>query len=92
MVEAVERRYAGERLVLVSHQAVMMLGRYVLENLTEKEILEIDAQERIPNTGVVRYRYVDGVPHLERINDTTHLDHDADAPVTKEPDADAVSR
>ncbi|MBA2768006.1 MAG: histidine phosphatase family protein [Sporichthyaceae bacterium] len=90
VVDAVERRYVGERLLLVTHQAVMMVARYVLENLTEQEILDLDAGERIANTGVIRYRYVDGVPSLESFNDTSHLDV-ADAPMTEEPDATAVS-
>lgn len=86
VVDTVERRFAGERLLFVTHQAVMMVARYVLENLTEQEVLDIDHRERIANTGVIRYRYVDGAPQLEDVNDTGHLDV-GDAPVTKEPDA-----
>ena len=91
VVDASERRYAGERLLVVTHQAVMMVARYVLENLSEKEILDIDSAERIANTGLVRYDYQDGVPRLVAFNDTTHLD-ERDAPVTEETDATAVSR
>jgi broad specificity phosphatase PhoE len=92
VLEAAERRYAGERLLVVSHQAVLMLARYVLENLTEQEVLDIDAEHRIANTAVIRYRYEAGVPRLEDFNDTSHLDHDRSAPVTEEPDAASVSR
>jgi broad specificity phosphatase PhoE len=91
VVDAVERRYVGERLVLVTHQAVMMLARYVLENLSEAQILDLDATEQIANTGVVRYTYVDGAPVLKLANDTSHLD-EVSTPVTEEPDATAVSR
>lgn len=91
VVEAVEGRYVGERLLLVTHQAVMMLARYVLENLTEREVLNIDAELRIANTGIIRYDYVDGVPRLSDVNDTGHLAQ-RDAPVTEEADATAVSR
>lgn len=90
VVDTVERKYAGERVLMVTHQAVMMLARYILENLTEREILEIDAGERISNTGLVRYRYDDGVPVLEAFDDVSHLD-DRKPPVTEEPDATAVS-
>lgn len=91
VLETVERRYAGQRLVVVSHQAVIMLARYVLENLTEAQILEVDARERLANTGLVAYRYVDGVPQPDVVNRTPHLDAEQ-APRTEEPDAATVSR
>ena len=90
VLDTVEQKYSGERLVLVTHQAVMMLGRYVLENLTEREVLDIDSRERLANTALVRYRYERGVPVLEAFNDVSHL-AEPDTPVTKEPDATAVS-
>jgi broad specificity phosphatase PhoE len=90
VLDSVEQKYAGERLLVVTHQAVMMLGRYVLENLTEREVLDIDAHEQIANTAVVRYRYEKGVPVLEAFNDVSHLDQ-PDTPVTEEPDATGVS-
>jgi len=91
VVDSVERRYVGERVVLVSHQAVLMLARYVLENLSEAEILDLDASQRLANTGVLRYRYCDGTPRLETAGDTGHLERE-DAPVTKEPDAATLGR
>jgi broad specificity phosphatase PhoE len=86
VVEAAEQRYAGERLLLVTHQAVILLARYVLESLTEQQVLDIDEQHQVANTAVVRYRYEAGVPRLQTFNDTSHLD-DRDTPVTEEPDA-----
>ena len=91
VVEMVGGRYAGRRVVVVSHQAVLMLFRYVLEDLDEAAVLGLDATERLPNTGVVRYRFQDDVPVLEAADDTTHL-QGRDVPVTKEPAADAVHR
>jgi hypothetical protein len=75
----------------VSHQAVLMLFRYVLEELDEAAVLELDATQRLANTGVVRYRFRDDVPVLEVADDTAHLQQ-RDVPVTKEPAADAVHR
>lgn len=89
VVEMVAGRYAGRRLVVVSHQAVLMVFRYVLEELDEAAVLELDATQRLANTGVVRYRFDDDVPVLEVADDTTHL-HGRHVPVTKEPAADAV--
>lgn len=85
VVDTIERRYAGERIVIASHQAVLMLFRYVLEGITEQQVLDIDAEHRIANVGLLRYRYDGTVPRLEAFNDTRHLD-DLREPVTREPD------
>ena len=91
VVEMVGHQHAGRRLVVVSHQAVLMLFRYVLEELDEKAVLELDATQRLANAGVVRYRFDGTTPVLEEADDTAHLQH-RDVPVTKEPAADAVHR
>jgi broad specificity phosphatase PhoE len=79
----------GDRLLVVSHQAVIMVMRYVLENLTEQQVLEIDRTEVIANTAVTTYADVDGSLRLQRFNDASHLET-SDAPVTEEPDAASV--
>ncbi|HEV7871521.1 MAG TPA: histidine phosphatase family protein [Modestobacter sp.] len=80
-------RHDGERLVCVSHQAVIMVFRYVLEELSEQDLLEIDRHEQIANTSVTRYELAgDGRFELVTFNGVDHLDQDAEAPVTKEND------
>ena len=81
-------RHDGERLVCFSHQAVIMVFRYVLEELTEQQLLDIDKHEQVANTSVTRYELADGgVFRLVDFNDVAHLEHpDADAPVTEETD------
>jgi 2,3-bisphosphoglycerate-dependent phosphoglycerate mutase len=79
----------GERLLVVSHQAVIMVMRYVLENLTEQQVLEIDRTEVIANTAVTTYAGADGRLRLQQFNDATHLES-SDAPVTEESDAASV--
>jgi probable phosphoglycerate mutase len=79
----------GHRLLIVSHQAVIMVMRYVLENLTEQQVLEIDRTEVIANTAVTTYAGADGALHLQGFNDASHLET-SDAPVTEEPDAASV--
>jgi broad specificity phosphatase PhoE len=44
------------RVWLFSHQAVIMSFRYVLEGLSEQELLEIDRSHRIGNVSTTRYR------------------------------------
>jgi broad specificity phosphatase PhoE len=49
--------YAGENVMIVSHEAVIHLFRYVLENLTEDEILKIDRADDIINCQMVTYQF-----------------------------------
>jgi len=80
-------RHDGERLVCVSHQAVIMVFRYVLEELSEQQLLEIDQHDQVANTSVTRYQLIhDGAFRLVGFNGVEHLAHDQDAPVTEEND------
>jgi broad specificity phosphatase PhoE len=88
-------RHDGERLLCVSHQAVIMVFRYVLEELTEQQLLDVDRHEQVANTSVTRYERPDGGQfRLVGFNGVDHLDTDAegdagrtaDAPVTEEND------
>jgi broad specificity phosphatase PhoE len=81
----------NERVLLVTHQAVILLARYVLEDLTEQEILEVDRTDRLANTAVTRYEADAESWRLVSYNDTGHLDNRA-APETDEPDAAAVAQ
>jgi broad specificity phosphatase PhoE len=79
-------RHDGERLLVVAHQAVIMVFRYVLEELTEQELLEVDRHERIANTSVTRYACIDGELRLEQFNGVDHLAAE-DEDITEEPHA-----
>jgi probable phosphoglycerate mutase len=94
-------RHDGERLLCVSHQAVIMVFRYVLEELSEADLLAIDRHEQVANTAVTRYELsgdgrfdlvdFNGVGHLDTDRPTDRAtdpatDRDADAPVTEEND------
>src|SRR5439155_24314283 len=85
-------RHDDERLLLVAHQAVIMVFRYVLEELTEQELLEVDRAERVANTSVTRYETQDGELRLVQFNAVDHLAaHDEtvthEQAVTEEPHA-----
>lgn len=76
-----------ERLVVVAHQAVIMVFRYVLEELTEQELLAADSEEQVANASLTRYeREESGGFRLVSFNDVDHLvaEHER---VTEEPDA-----
>jgi broad specificity phosphatase PhoE len=76
--------YAGKRVWLFTHQAVIMSFRYVLENLTEQERLQIDKDERLPNCSVTTYRESDGTLELASFADTEAVDR-SEAEQTEEP-------
>ena len=80
-------RYDGERLLLVAHQAVIMVFRYVLEGLTEQELLAVDKDEQVANASVTRYETgADDELELVEFNVVEHLVEAAED-VTEEPDA-----
>jgi probable phosphoglycerate mutase len=80
-------RHDGERLLCVSHQAVIMVFRYVVEELSEQQLLEIDRAEQIANTSVTRYELADGESfRLVGFNAVDHLQSSQEAPVTEEND------
>lgn len=47
--------YDGERLWVFTHQAVVMAFRYVLEDLSEADVLRLDHEEPVANASVTRY-------------------------------------
>jgi broad specificity phosphatase PhoE len=91
-LDDMRREADGERVLLVAHQVVVLLVRYVVEGLDEKGILAIDAEGDVANCSVTSYRYETG-PRMEllRYNETTALE-EQDAPVTDEPDVPGAPR
>jgi hypothetical protein len=51
-----------------------MSFRYVLEDLTEAELLDIDRRERLPNCSVTRYRAGERAMELVAFADTGAVD------------------
>jgi broad specificity phosphatase PhoE len=93
-VDSLTREHGGERLLLVAHQVVILMFRYVLDRMSEEEILAIDRETQLANCSVTTYhcdrgRRPDGM-HLVQFNETTHL-MAAGAPVTAETDAPVPS-
>jgi broad specificity phosphatase PhoE len=76
--------YEGRRVWLFTHQAVIMSFRYVLENLTEQELLDIDKRERLPNCSMTTYCAADRTMDLVTFADTQAVDRSAAEP-TAEP-------
>jgi broad specificity phosphatase PhoE len=81
--------HEDDDVVVVTHQAVITLFSYVLEELTEEELLALDRAEQIANTGVTTYRFEDGRAVLVTRNDSSHLPA---AETTAAPDQPAAPR
>lgn len=66
---------SGHRVMLVCHDAVIMLFRYVLEGMSEQELLDLAASEAVLNASMTRYVRPSGVGPwtLESFNVADHL-------------------
>jgi broad specificity phosphatase PhoE len=85
----IRAEYDGQRVVCVTHQAVLMCFRWVLDGMSEAEVLELDATSRVGNASVSRYASHEGRLVLEAFDDRTAVTP-RDVPETAEPPAEAV--
>ncbi|WP_284974117.1 histidine phosphatase family protein [Arthrobacter sp. efr-133-TYG-104] len=65
----------GQRLMLVCHDALILLVRYVLEGMSEKEILDLASSTSVLNASVTRFVRPSGVGPwtLDSFNVADHL-------------------
>jgi broad specificity phosphatase PhoE len=96
VMDTISLHYAGRRVMIFSHQVIVLCLRYVIETLTEAEILAIDRAGDVANCAITDYRFDPahgrgGGLVLSRYNVTAPLEEDA-TPVTKAPDAIAGAR
>ena len=80
--------------MIVAHQVVILMFRYVLERLSESEVLAIGAEAELVNCSVTSYRPDPDPPHGLRLvayNTAVAMRQD-DAPITREPDVAAAPR
>ncbi|MEJ7758811.1 MAG: histidine phosphatase family protein [Gemmatimonadaceae bacterium] len=95
-IEMISREYCGERVLLVCHSVVVLCMRYLLEHMTEEQILAIDRANEVANCSVTSYEYDDaakprGKLSLQVFNFVAPLE-DAGAPVTSRPDATIAAK
>ena len=57
VVDTITREYRGERVLIVSHQVVVLCFRYLMERMTEADILEVDRDNQIANCSVTAYEF-----------------------------------
>jgi broad specificity phosphatase PhoE len=90
VIDTITRDYRRERVLVVAHQVIVNCFRYLLERMTEEEILAIDKAKEIANCSITSYEFI---PHLGRrgklalklYNFVAPLE-EAGAPITTKPD------
>ncbi|MEO5640378.1 MAG: histidine phosphatase family protein [Sphingomicrobium sp.] len=95
-MNSIALQYEGRRVLIVCHQVVVLCLRYILEELSEAEILAIDRQAEILNCGICAYDFeADSkglcIPELALWNHGAPMEQDG-AAKTSAPDAMAGSR
>lgn len=89
LMDTVALHYAGRRVMIVAHQVVVLCLRYIIESMSEEQILAIDREGDVANCSVTEYRFDpaigrDGGLALVGYNITTPVEHGTVA-VTAEP-------
>ena len=94
--EMISREYCGQRVLVVCHSVVVLCMRYLLEHMTEAELLAIDRKEEVANCSVTLYEHDQnfgprGNLKLKLFNFVAPLEESGE-PVTSEPDASVGAR
>ena len=96
MMNTINLQYADKRVLVVAHQVVVLCMRYILEELTEAQILAIDKQAEILNCGICAFDFEPNqqslcVPTLALWNFGAPMEAEG-TPQTAEPDMMTGSR
>lgn len=97
LLDTVGLHHGGCRVMIVAHQVVVLCLRYIIEGMTEEQVLAIDREQDVANCSITEYRWVagaadtDGAMELVRYNVTAPMEAE-DTPVTRQPDPIVGSR
>lgn len=96
LLDTISLHHANKRVLIVSHQVVVLCFRYLIEKMDEAAILKIDAEADVANCSVTEYALQqkgDGEANLklQRYNFIAPLE-EVGAPVTSAPDARVGAR
>lgn len=87
--------HSGQRVLVIAHQVLVLCFRYLIENLTESDLLEIDSSGDVANCSVTEYgstRHADHtVLQLRRYNWIVPLQQGG-AEITTMPDPASAAR
>ncbi|MGA9995394.1 MAG: histidine phosphatase family protein [Pyrinomonadaceae bacterium] len=90
VIDTITRDYRRERVLIVSHQVVVNCFRYLIERMTEEQILTIDREKELANCSVTSYEFnpqlgKHGKLALQLYNFVAPLEEEG-TPVTTKPD------
>ncbi len=57
IVDTITREHRRERVLIVAHSVVVLCFRYLLERMTEEQILAVDRDRDVANCSVTSYRF-----------------------------------
>ncbi len=85
LLTELDQLWDGCRVLLVCHDALILIVRYICEGLSEAQVLEITSTTVLRNVSVTRLVRPDGAAWtLDTFNDVSHLEA-ANVPATKHP-------
>ena len=57
MLNTINLQFAGKRVLVVGHQVVAMCLRYILEELTEEQLMALNKQGELLNCGISAFDF-----------------------------------
>jgi 2,3-bisphosphoglycerate-dependent phosphoglycerate mutase len=95
-LDTISLHHSGERVLVVAHQVVVLCLRYLLECMTEEDILAVDRATEIANCSVTAYEFDASVGRhgqlvLRLFNFVAPLEVEG-APVTSRPDVEIAAK
>lgn len=96
MLDTLKSEFPDQRVMVIAHQVIVNCFRYLVEGMTEAEILAIDRAGDVPNCAVTSYRFdpeaaVNGKLILETANFVQPL-LEGGAPITSREDMPKAAR
>ncbi len=91
VIDSMTRDYRAERVLVVCHQVIVSCFRYLLERMSEEEIMDIDSKKDVANCSITSYEFDStlgrhGKLALKLFNFVVPLE-EAGTTVTRNPDA-----
>jgi 2,3-bisphosphoglycerate-dependent phosphoglycerate mutase len=67
------RKHAGERVLVVAHDAVVLMLRYIIEDLTFDDLAALAQTDPIANASITRFSHQSGRLRLVEYNSVAHV-------------------
>jgi broad specificity phosphatase PhoE len=90
-MDTASREYAGKQVMVVAHEVVILMFRYVLEHLREHDLLALNRAEPLANCSVSTFR-LDRRDGGRMVLERWGVVETVDAPVTRETDRAVAPR